>query len=559
MRKINIILVLISAVILICSFAFIKFRTENAEASELNSYDALIRVGISSNDFSSLEYKEISFKGGLTVVDKSLNSVIATTNSSDVIKFTVKEGNFTLYVNNSPVPVNISSPVGIKSNSNIPIEITGLKRAGKQAAFRGEFELVKHPSKPDKFYVVNILSLEDYLKGVVPNELPVSFGLEALKAQAIAARNYAIKPRLKAYSQFDVCDSVECQVYFGYNTEKELSGKAVDETKNLIALYNGDIILALYSSTAGGYTESYENAFSDPSNMTFPANPLPYLTGKPDNQGTPPLNNEEDARNFYMNSYPAYDINSSYYRWSKTWTREELEQTLSKTLVKWAHTQFVTPILPIGSDIGTIKNIEVLLRGVSGKAMVVKISTDKGEWFVKKELFIRRIFQNEGKMLPSANVVFDLNFDPEGNLIKITATGGGLGHGVGMSQYGAGFMSKNGSSFADIIQHYYDKTAIGTPPVSLKQDSQPVKQLFFSPNGKGEIVIKNQNNASSVKILLNSKEIQIPSSYFTKDILRLDTDSYIYRGVNEIIYYTPMGGKGIKAWVEVYRAKDESK
>lgn len=109
--------------------------------------------------------------------------------------------------------------------------------------------------------MINVLDLQSYLKGVVPNEMPVRFGLEALKAQAVLARSYVLKPRERNYHNFDVCDSVACQVYFGANTEKELSDKAVDETDNIVAMSDNELVLALYSSTAGGYTESYENAF----------------------------------------------------------------------------------------------------------------------------------------------------------------------------------------------------------------------------------------------------------------------------------------------------------
>lgn len=94
--------------------------------------------------------------------------------------------------------------------------------------------------------------------------MPVSFGLEALKAQSVAARNYVLSPRVKANSNYDVVDSVASQVYFGANTERDLSNKAVDETAGIVATYDWDLILAQYSSTAGGYTESYSNAFSDP-------------------------------------------------------------------------------------------------------------------------------------------------------------------------------------------------------------------------------------------------------------------------------------------------------
>ena len=87
--------------------------------------------------------------------------------------------------------------------------------------------------------------------------MPVRFGLEALKAQSVAARNYVLSPRVKANNNYDVVDSVASQVYYGANTEKELSNQAVYETTGIVATYNWNLILALYSSTAGGYTESY--------------------------------------------------------------------------------------------------------------------------------------------------------------------------------------------------------------------------------------------------------------------------------------------------------------
>lgn len=99
--------------------------------------------------------------------------------------------------------------------------------------------------------------------------MPVSFGLEALKAQSVAARNYVLSPRTKASANYDVVDSVASQVYYGANTEKPLSNQAVEETEGIVAIYNWDLILAQYSSTAGGYTESYANAFSDPKTKNF--------------------------------------------------------------------------------------------------------------------------------------------------------------------------------------------------------------------------------------------------------------------------------------------------
>jgi len=226
----------------------------------------LIRAGISTNDFSQLEYNQVSLtsKGSLELVDKSNNSLIAKSNSEEIFIIKIIGGKFAVYNSKNCIVQGVLGPIGAETKDNSPIGIVGVTRKGKPAYYQGEIEVVK--AKKNKLSVVNVLSIEDYLRGVVPNELPPGFGLEALKAQAVAARNYAIRPRVKPYSQFDICDSEQCQVYFGYNTRHFASDRAIEETKGLTALYHGEVILAMYSSTAGGYTENYENAFSNAKN-----------------------------------------------------------------------------------------------------------------------------------------------------------------------------------------------------------------------------------------------------------------------------------------------------
>jgi stage II sporulation protein D len=114
------------------------------------------------------------------------------------------------------------------------------------------------------FTVVNELPVEDYLLGVVPNELsPSTFGeLEALKAQAVAARTYIVKNMGQSRSEgYDICATDACQVYAGAGTEDPLATRAVEETRGMVATYGGEPIDALYSSTCGGRTESAENIF----------------------------------------------------------------------------------------------------------------------------------------------------------------------------------------------------------------------------------------------------------------------------------------------------------
>lgn len=536
-----------------------KSFAEPAKTNHTFQTGNLIRVGISTSNFSSMEYKEISLTSdaGFIATDKKTNSELVKATPKDVLKFQIDKDSFIIYQNEQKIAENIIGPIEIIAENNFPLQIVGLKRNGKQAAYRGIFEITKTPCKSNKLSVINVLPLEEYLRGVVPNELPVSFGLEALKAQAIAARNYALRPRDKINKLYDVDDSVRSQVYFGANTEKPLSDQAIKETRGLLALYDGNPILALYSSTAGGYTESYDNAFSEPGSEKFPAKSLPYLTGKPDIEGTSDLRSEEEAKAFYSSSPQTFDNASGYYRWTRSWTEEELRKELNQNLDKNYNSTLINPKFEKDADIGKIKKLEVLSRGVSGKIIEICVTTENGSWSIKKELLIRRIFTNKGKALPSANVVFDLAYDEAGILVKIDALGGGLGHGVGMSQYGAGFMSKNGYTFDQIIQHYYDGVSIGTMPTVVTLSTPSLRQEFFSPSEKADLIIENYQNIDKFNFVINSNKISLDKTYLPQGKIRMPLEGYIKKGLNEIIFcpLDEKNGKDIKVWVEVVKSK----
>jgi len=542
--------------------AFIFFLTPAAWSEEqyaTTRTDGVIRVGISSNDFNNLEYKEISLScaGKLKRYFKYFDTEIGETAPGDIIKFEITDTSFKIYKNNQEIGNTIFGPIIVEPIDKSPIKVMGLQRKGKQAAYRGNFEIIRVPGKKSKLALVNVVSLEEYLKGVVPNELPPYFGMEALKAQAVAARNYAIRPRVRVYPHFDVCDSVKSQVYFGYNTEMPESNQAIEATKGLVTLYDGDVIIALYSSTAGGYTESYENAFSEPGDGGFPAKPLPYLTGKPDIEGTPILNNEKAARDFYTTRPAAFDVNSGYYRWTRQWTGEELRKALNASLNDYTWCDLVSPKPTKGIDIGKIKRVDVISRGVSGKAIAISVKTEKGEWTIQKELFIRRIFKNNGANLPSANLIFNNYTDTTGYLVRLETLGGGFGHGVGMSQYGASYMSKNGYTFDKILQHYYDSTAIGTWPVYMISEyvTPPIKQEFTSSNSRADLLIENFEGVEKFEFMLNSKKFSLSKKELIEGKIRIPLDEYIKKA-NEIVYF-PLSeeeeGRSLKVWVEVFR------
>ncbi len=538
-------------------------REAEIKAAFEKTKSQIVRVGLGDSSFSKYDYDSagIFATAELEIFDKDtyITSLPANTN----VNVKLSSDMFVLTNDNGEVIEQIKGPVRFVS-PNGSLGIKGLKRVGKQALYRGEIEICKYNRKIGRFHIVNVVEVEEYLKGVVPNEMPVHFGLEALKAQTVAARNYVLSPRTKAYDAFDVVDSVASQVYFGFGSEKELGTRAVEETEGVVALYNWDLILAQYSSTAGGYTESFANVFSDPNTKVFPSVSKPYLIAKPDILSQKPLDVEEEAVKFYKSKPDSYDIRSPYFRWERQWTREELQKELQANMAAQSATGFITPAFKSGDKLDEIVKLDVIRRGESGKIIEMEIVTKSQRYKVYKELVIRRLIKNQGKALPSANVVFEHEYDENGNLLSVNAFGGGFGHGVGLSQYGAGFMgSEMKLSYDKILKHYYNGITLATKPVILSSaDNQRiVTQNFYTKEKKAELVIDNKYQLSGFSVNINGKEQNIELSHgIFKRVERVDISKYLKHGRNTITFYFPDNGgnKGIRLFVELIGKDDNN-
>lgn len=514
--------------------------------------DNVIRVGLTDNKFQNVLKQQVTVYGtaDCEICDKETRKPIVSVPADT--EMTINNGvmGLDLIINGKVGTLRdfvIVCPQGV-------LGVKELRRKGKPALYHGAFEIVQHPDRKG-FYLVNLVEVQEYLKGVVPNEMPVRFGLEALKAQAVAARNYVLSSRTQAYEEFNVVDSVASQVYYGVNTEDDLSTRAVMETDGIVALYDNEPILALYSSTAGGYTESYSNAFSDPNTKMFPSITKPYLVAVPDKEEFKPLDEEEKAKEFYESKIPSYDIESPYYRWQKTWAVGELENILKSTLVAQSKTGFIHPAFNQGDELGHIKDVKVMKRGASGKAIEVELMTDRGCYRIAKELVIRRVFQKDGISLPSANIIIEKQLDNYGNVTDITINGGGFGHGVGMSQYGAGYMAnKLDQPYYNILRHYYSGINLGTMPVTVC--GEEVKQTFWAPVGRARIIITN-STAAKIAVMINGKvhEFPVTKTIFQKDY-KIDISRYIEDGENTVVYYPPTLGRSVTLYVELVEKYD---
>ena len=530
----------------------------------LSPQSEIVRVGIGNQSFSSYVYSNAGIYA-TAPIDIYFDGIWQKQLPANInINITINPDSVLVLKTDNGQEIGQTSGIVKFTTSGGLLGIKNLKRAGSSALYRGYFEIIRH-TNGNQFNIVNKIPVELYLRGVVPNEMPVTFGLEALKAQSVAARNYVLTPRVKSSPNYDVVDSVASQVYYGANTEKPLSDKAVAETEGIVALYDWDMILALYSSTAGGYTESYSNAFSDPQNGRFPSSGKPYLKAKPDMIYQQSLNSEETAESFYKTSGDAYDMRSPYYRWTREWTPEGLKAQLQNTLATQSATGFIKPAFDKNDVLDDIVDLKVKRRGDSGKIIELELITKSQTFKISKELVIRRTFTNEGKALPSANVVFEKIKDDNDNIVSIKAYGGGYGHGVGMSQFGAGFMGAELKiPYDKILQHYYTGIILGTKPViiSSEKTQNSVTQTFYASKKQANIVIDNKFQVSTLNVTINGQDysFKLPTSFFGGNrCCRIDISDYINKGKNTVVFNYPMsenGHKAIRLFVELVEKDD---
>jgi len=286
--------------------------------------------------------------------------------------------------------------------------------------YNGELKLVKLGKS---IGIINHLNLEDYVKGVVAKEMPSglnSENLEALKAFAICVRTYTLKKISERKTNFDLYDDTRDQVYGGISAENSSSNTAVIETENLVLNFEDDLATLFYHSTCGGRTESSFNVFTN--------NVLPYLEGIED--GVPP----------YCRISPRFE-------WKEIFSGENLIKRLKKSSL-------------IDSDEYKFENLFINSRFPSGRVneLVFELSDKQG---IKKEISvfgnnIRSVIGTADAKNILRSTLFDISIWDD----EVEIRGRGFGHGVGLCQWGAISLSRNGWTCDEILNHYFPGTTI---------------------------------------------------------------------------------------------------
>ena len=356
------------------------------------------------------------FVKGILINHRTIDSIRLTYNNGD-IKYSINNLNNEWY----ELPSDFS--LTIKNNDKRGIWF-------KNRRYPGELRVLL---KNEKIQIINYVKLEKYLKSVVGSEMPKEFPLAALQAQAIAARTYALK-LLGKNKTFDIRSNQNSQVYLGLEAETLKTSRAVKSTSDLVLFYNNKLIDAVFHSSSGGRTEDSGEVWKYQ---------LPYLRSVID-----------------------YDQNSTKFKWSAKFSSRELVDTFP--------------------GLGGVNGIKIIKKSNSNRALKVLVYGPYG-----KEIFSGKDLRKRFKLL-STKFEVDLRFNelnktnyayhnsgmnyrfknnedfllqPLPSIPKdyfLFIKGFGAGHGVGMSQWGAKAMAERGSSFREILKHYYTGVQIKT-------------------------------------------------------------------------------------------------
>lgn len=353
--------------------------------------------------------------------------------------FTIKRG-FRLVPQTADAYVTI---FGVRTNSGFHYEPT------EDRDYAGIVEV--YFDHDGQLGVINEIPVDVYLRGVVPAEMPASFPVEALKAQAILARTVVLAEKSIKHlnDPYELCGHVHCQVYSGLTHEDPRSTAAVDETRGTVLFNREHLVPAHYSAVCGGHTEDAQATW-----LMSPGNPLAGRVCSCNNHlVVPDLSTETGVRKWIQSSPDVccnlssldLPVSADYarrrFRWEVAYSRPELEQIIrDKT----------------GVDVGTIYDVLPIHRGRSGRLIEVEVLGSRRNLKIKRELRIRRALSSTA--LASSCFVVDLVNDSTGVPAEIIFSGAGWGHGVGMCQCGAARQAAEGKTFPEILQFYFPGT-----------------------------------------------------------------------------------------------------
>ncbi|MBP3609992.1 MAG: SpoIID/LytB domain-containing protein [Lachnospiraceae bacterium] len=352
------------------------------------------------------------------------------------------------------------------------LSLYNVRRAIGVPSYRGTLEVAV---RNGKLIVINELSMEEYLYGVLPSEMPDSFGMEALKAQAVCARSYAcnqlLANRYCAYGAH-VDDSMNCQVYQNYG-ETEGSVEAVKDTFGKVLTQDGTCITAYYFSCSYGHTSDSYDIWGENSGTRLEG------VAQAEEGEVKALTTTKKFVKYLDSDREWYDEDSVWFRWN-TIVGTELDERILERLQE---RQKAVPdmILCLAeetkegmrfeqgevTEFGTLEDIIIVERADSGVITKLLLVGSEASYLIQKEYNIRyvlaplnAVYLKDGSTSNQMNLLPSAYFTVEKKENYFSIRGGGYGHGAGMSQYGAKYLASQGAEYEEILMHYYRNTEL---------------------------------------------------------------------------------------------------
>ncbi len=381
-----------------------RISKSNISPKNISKENNFIRVLLDNRN------SEMAFAIQSPVILYEENSPVAVIKRGNVVKFSGNGNSLNLNISDKNFEAKYFQ---LKPDNDIGVV------EFKNHKYRGIIKLI---CNGNSVAVINEVSLEDYIRGVIPAEMPLGKGdeyLEALKAFAVCARTYAVSRLNKSHS-FDVYLDTRDQVYDGFRKAPNIINRAVDETKGMILTYDDQPATVFYSASCGGHTSNVKDVFT--------GNNEPYLQGVED--GDPP--NCSIAPNF---------------NWTETYSSQEFISRLKSSGY-------------LGEESYILQNVYVENRNSSGRVEDLLIVLSKGSGEKKINIpgnKIRTAIHNQDNGNILRSTMFEISFN--GNQVIIR--GKGNGHGVGLCQWGAISQSIKGRDYKQILSFYFPGTTIG--------------------------------------------------------------------------------------------------
>lgn len=431
-------LLVLSILISLISLLSVHYQDKIMEKERFGS--RYISVVISTSDYSGIYHDNV-------ILSSEKKIRIRRDNEIEIVP---KKENCA-FSRNECVP---GSVLHIETEEDAKLQIDSLARAQGCPSYFGSIDLY---GTENGYVIVNCLPLETYLRFVVPSEMPSDYGDEALKAQAVCARTFAMQHILNpAYPEYhaNLDDSIRYQVYNNQNCN-ENTDRAIKDTTDMVLEYQDTLISTYYYSTSWGYS-------TDPSIWNGAA--CDYYQSKEISEAHEFLDLTDEAvfAAQLQDNTDTYENEEPWYRWAYTLSADEIIENINTCL---------------DFDVSSIQSLSVKQRRAGGSVSDLQVVSGNQVYDLTREADVRNIFipkhadisRNDGSVLhgyekcPSSYYRLEPTYE-NGMLTACKIIGGGCGHGLGMSQNAAKALAAEGKNYQDILTYFYAGTNVAAFP-----------------------------------------------------------------------------------------------